>query len=133
MSNPIRGGGGRGSVHCFIPFAELVWKVARYTSAAPMYFTEFENYVDGGVLANNPCDEGLIRIQGHFRQLGVRTFVSCVVSVGCGVYPINETVQPSCGVTRSAVTRSAVLYSTNGKNSGYEHLTVSLKPCSSTT
>ena len=90
MSNPIRGGGGRGSIHCFIPFAELVWKVARYTSAAPMYFTEFENYVDGGVLANNPCDEGLIRIQGHYRQLGVQMPIACIVSIGCGVYPARD-------------------------------------------
>ena len=31
---------------------ELVWKVARYTSAAPGYFAECDNCVDGGVKAN---------------------------------------------------------------------------------
>eukprot|EP00731_Ephydatia_muelleri_P031660 Em0023g167a len=96
-----------------------VWKVARYTSAAPMHYTEFENYVDGGVLANNPCDEGLIKIQSHYRHQGVRTFVSCVVSIGCGVYPMSDTVHPSCGVTRSAV-----LYLANGMNPGNEHVTL---------
>ena len=40
------------------PIPELVWKVARYTSAAPTYFTECDNFVDGGFMANNPCDSG---------------------------------------------------------------------------
>ena len=48
-------------------FSAPVWKVARYTSAAPMFFTEFEDYVDGGVLANNPCSYGLSAIQNFYR------------------------------------------------------------------
>ena len=43
--------------------AELVWKVARYTSAAPVFFAECDNYVDGGVKANNPTTYGLAEIQ----------------------------------------------------------------------
>ena len=43
-------------VMCFHPAP--VWKVARCTSAAPMFFSEFEDHVDGGVLANNPCQVG---------------------------------------------------------------------------
>ena len=43
--------------------AELVWKVGRYTSAAPIYFTECDNFVDGGMLANNPCSDALTKIQ----------------------------------------------------------------------
>ena len=46
---------------------ELIWKVARYTSAAPMFFKEFEDYVDGGVLANNPCSYGFSAIQNFHR------------------------------------------------------------------
>ena len=42
---------------------ELVWKVARYTSAAPVFFAECDNYVDGGVKANNPTTFGLAEIQ----------------------------------------------------------------------
>ena len=42
---------------------ELVWKVARYTSAAPVFFAESDNYVDGGVKANNPTTYGLAEIQ----------------------------------------------------------------------
>ena len=44
-------------------FVEPVWKVARYTTAAPVYFTECDNYVDGGVKANNPSAFGLTEIQ----------------------------------------------------------------------
>ncbi|MHB1895196.1 MAG: patatin-like phospholipase family protein [Metallibacterium sp.] len=35
--------------------AELVWRVAMATSAAPTYFPSFDGYVDGGVYANNPA------------------------------------------------------------------------------
>ena len=42
---------------------ELVWKVARYTTAAPVYFSECDNYVDGGVKANDPAAFGLTEIQ----------------------------------------------------------------------
>jgi calcium-independent phospholipase A2 len=37
--------------------------VARYTSAAPVMFTESDNYVDGGIKANNPTTYGLAEIQ----------------------------------------------------------------------
>ena len=64
-----------------------MWKVARYTSAAPLYFTEFENYVDGGVLANNPCEYALTAIQNFYREQKMRPQISLLVSVGSGVYP----------------------------------------------
>ena len=67
-----------------------VWKVARYTSAAPIFFTEFEGYVDGGVLANNPCDYGLTAIQNFHRERHVNLTISMVVSVGTGIYPPEE-------------------------------------------
>ena len=35
--------------------AELVWRVAMATSAAPTYFPSYDGYVDGGVYANNPA------------------------------------------------------------------------------
>ena len=43
--------------------SELVWKVAHYMSAAPIYFTECDEYVDSGILANNPSCDGLTKIQ----------------------------------------------------------------------
>ena len=44
-----------------------VWKVARYTSAAPLFFSELDHYVDGAVLANNPCDYALTAINNYFK------------------------------------------------------------------
>ncbi len=64
---------------------ELIWKVARSTSAAPIFFTEFEGFVDGGVKANNPCEHALTRIQEYLDDQ--RRKVGCMVSVGCGQYP----------------------------------------------
>ena len=64
-----------------------MWKVARYTSAAPIFFTEKDNYVDGGVLANNPSSVALTAIQAHFRKKGHRLPISMVVSIGTGQVP----------------------------------------------
>ena len=67
--------------------AELVWKVARYTSAAPFYFSEFDNYIDGGMLANNPAADALTKIQDHYRQKSQKLPISLLVSVGSGKNP----------------------------------------------
>lgn len=47
--------------------SEPIWKVARYTSAAPLFFTESDHYVDGGVLANNPTEYALTAINNFYR------------------------------------------------------------------
>ena len=47
---------------------ELVWKVARYATAAPVYFSECDNYVDGGVKANDPSAFGLTEIQSFLSR-----------------------------------------------------------------
>ena len=64
--------------------------MARYTSACPGYFTEFDNYVDGGVLANNPSEHGLTRIQKFYTDNCEPLNISSVVSVGTGVFPDRE-------------------------------------------
>ena len=64
--------------------------MARYASAHPMVFSEFENYVDGGVLANNPSEVGLTEIQDFHLQRGEKLPISLVVSVGTGVYPVEK-------------------------------------------
>ncbi len=55
-----------------------------------MFFTEYEGYVDGGVLANNPCDYGLTAIRNFHREKKVRLPISMVVSIGTGIYPPEE-------------------------------------------
>ena len=67
-----------------------MWKVARYTSAHPLVFSECDNYVDGGVLANNPCDYGMTAIQSFYREHGVKLPIALVVSVGTGIYPAEK-------------------------------------------
>ena len=65
-----------------------VWKVARYTCAAPVLFGESDQYVDGGILANNPSESGLSKIQSFYRSRGEKLPLSLVVSVGSGKYPL---------------------------------------------
>ena len=55
-----------------------------------MFFKECDNYVDGGVLANNPCEYGMTRIQNHYRQMEKKLDISLVVSVGTGKYPATK-------------------------------------------
>lgn len=42
---------------------ELVWRVARSTGAAPSFFSKFEHYLDGGLIANNPTLDLLSEVQ----------------------------------------------------------------------
>ena len=66
---------------------ELVWKAARYTSAGPIYFSSMDDYVDGGVLANNPSASGLTEIQDYYRRKGQKLPISLIVSIGGGKPP----------------------------------------------
>lgn len=69
---------------------EYIWKVARYTSAAPMYFSELDGYIDGGILANNPSDDGLTVIQNYYQRLGERLDIAAIVSIGAGTFPAKD-------------------------------------------
>ena len=69
---------------------ESVCIVARYTSAAPLFFNEMDDYVDGGLLANNPCEIGLTKIQNYYRERGQKFPVSLMVSIGSGRQPEQE-------------------------------------------
>lgn len=71
-------------------FQDPIWKVARYTSAAPMMFNEFENYVDGGVICNNPTDCGLTAIQNFCKLQGYKLPIAMVISIGTGIYPAEK-------------------------------------------
>ena len=62
-----------------------IWTAARATSAAPVYFKQFGNYVDGGLKANNPSMSALTRIHRYYSDSGKKNYkISCVVSLGCG-------------------------------------------------
>ena len=76
--------------HTHTHTTDPIWKVARYTSAAPTYFSECDNFVDGGVLANNPCEAGLAHLQEFYHNQGTRLTIGCMVSVGTGIYPKKE-------------------------------------------
>ena len=43
--------------------------------------------MDGGVLANNPCQVALTRIENYHWQMGQKLPIALVVSVGSGIYP----------------------------------------------
>lgn len=55
-----------------------------------MFFSECDNYIDGGVICNNPTEYGLTTIQNFFRQQGKKLPIALVVSIGTGVYPAVE-------------------------------------------
>ena len=73
--------------HILTLFSEPIWKVCRYSSSAPAVILEKDDYVDGGVLANNPSECGLTRIQSHYKQRGEKLPISLVVSIGSGLLP----------------------------------------------
>ena len=61
--------------------------MARYTSAAPFFFKELENYIDGGMLANNPAEAAMTVIQDYYHNKGEKIPISMLVSVGSGTNP----------------------------------------------
>lgn len=61
--------------------------MCRYTSAAPTYFYELDNYVDGGIIANNPGASGLTEIQTAFHKMGRKLPISLIASISAGQYP----------------------------------------------
>ena len=63
---------------------------AHYTSAVPMFFNEKDDYVDDGLLANNPSDIGLTNIQNHYRECGQKLPISLMVSIAGGKLPEEE-------------------------------------------
>ena len=64
---------------------ELIWKVARITSAAPYYFKPVGNSLDGGMLANNPTLDALVQVS-KYNEVVQKTnkIAHVVVSVGTG-------------------------------------------------
>lgn len=97
MSGPFKAGFVFADHHA-LPFlfvhnymhAGLVWKVCRYTTAAPPYFDEIDDYVDGGILANNPTAFAMTEIQNLYSSLQRKLPISLVVSIGTGKNPADQ-------------------------------------------
>ncbi|VDN60298.1 unnamed protein product [Dracunculus medinensis] len=72
----------------------LVWKCARYSSAAPTYFAPKDDYVDGGLVANNPTLDLLSDIHEynatHAQANMEKADINCIVSLGTGVLPAKK-------------------------------------------
>ena len=74
------------SKHAYDSLDQLIWVAARCTSAAPVFFKPYKQYVDGGVKANNPSPDALTKIHGYYRKSHRRQSykIAIVVSLGCG-------------------------------------------------
>ncbi|VDN01765.1 unnamed protein product [Thelazia callipaeda] len=74
------------------PSKNLIWKCARYTSAAPTYFTPKDNFVDGGLMSNNPTLDLMSDV--HFYNAACLKAkkepvqIGCILSLGTGQAPI---------------------------------------------
>ena len=65
---------------------QLIWVAARCTSAAPVYFNPYKQYIDGGIKANNPSLDALTRIHEYYKRSHKRQSykITILVSLGCG-------------------------------------------------
>ncbi|XP_075679412.1 85/88 kDa calcium-independent phospholipase A2-like [Dermatophagoides pteronyssinus] len=74
---------------------EYLWKVARATSAAPTYFNQCEQYIDGALVANNPTLDLLTEIESIKRANKIMDKnnnteildIDAIVSIGTGEMP----------------------------------------------
>ena len=78
------------------PDQQSVWEAARSSGAAPTYFKQYGQFVDGGLIANNPTLDILTEIQEYNFALQHRDptaepqKVGLVVSLGTGETPEEE-------------------------------------------
>ena len=61
--------------------SENTWEVARRSVAAPSYFTSWNGYIDGGLIANNPSD---IAVELVTSKLSVKPEEIEIFSIGTG-------------------------------------------------
>ncbi|MCP9256822.1 hypothetical protein DINM_000051 [Dirofilaria immitis] len=74
------------------PCENLIWKCARYSSAAPTFFTPKDNFVDGGLMSNNPTLDLMADIHTYnaacIKAVKKETIhVGCILSLGTGQAP----------------------------------------------
>jgi calcium-independent phospholipase A2 len=80
---------------------QLVWKAARASGAAPSFFRPEGNFVDGGIISNNPSLDLLTEIAEYNvakRAIGQDDEVikpTILVSLGTGVPPLKKVIHVS--------------------------------------
>ena len=68
-----------------------VWKACRASCATPKFFTSFNDYVDGGVLANNSCEYAISEISRFYRDRREKEpEFSIALSVGTGYERVGD-------------------------------------------
>lgn len=75
----------------FVPPAdEFIWRACRASGAAPTYFNAYGNFVDGGLIANNPTLDAITELQNYNAALAKvgrgaeHNHLVLVLSLGCG-------------------------------------------------
>ena len=68
-----------------------MWKVARYTTAAPFYFEPLDHYLDGGLRANNPTAYAFSKIQSFLDEQAAVSHVSINTLKNSGLYRLTAT------------------------------------------
>ena len=71
------------------PQDQLLWRVGRATGAAPSFFSSCDNFLDGGLLANNPTLEAMTEAHNYYKSQCVGSLdnmekLGLVLSVGTG-------------------------------------------------
>ena len=67
------------------PEERKIWEAARMSSAAPTYFTSYDGFIDGGLMANNPTLDALAEMNKEsMKNNGYPLKLSCALSVGSG-------------------------------------------------
>ena len=68
------------------------WLLPRATSLASMYFIPYQDkYVDGRVMANNPCEFAMKEINLYDQSMRILEWhFLLAMSVGTGIYPLEE-------------------------------------------
>ena len=64
---------------------QLMWKSARCTGAAPTYFRTYGQFMDGGVMSNNPTLDVLTEI--HEYNMGLKFRVNCCLLTLFAFFP----------------------------------------------